>query len=88
MLSLKKVKIIYMHGQKDKFLKNNKQIKLLPNNLSNRQIIEEGVNEQKILKKFLNRNWDRMAIQEDIFKRFNSQKIISQYESLFIDITK
>lgn len=27
-----------------KFLKNNKQIKLLPNNLSNRQIIEEGVN--------------------------------------------
>lgn len=54
----------------------------------NGYFIDEGVNEQKILKKFLNRNWDRMAIQEDIFKRFSSQKIISQYESLFINITK
>ena len=54
----------------------------------NGYFIEEGVDEQKILKKFLNQNWDRIAIQEDIFKRFNSKKILNQYESLFLNIIK
>ena len=49
----------------------------------NGYFIEEGINEQKIIEKFLNKNWDRLAIQEDVFKRFNSQKIIKQYQSLF-----
>jgi len=53
----------------------------------NGYFIEEGVNEQIIFKKFINRKWDRKAIQEDIFKRFNSKKIINQYESLFLNIT-
>jgi hypothetical protein len=54
----------------------------------NGYFIEEGVNEEKILDFFLNRNWDRLAIQKDVYKRFSSQKIINQYESLFLDIIK
>lgn len=50
--------------------------------------IEEGMKEQKILNKFFSFNWDRESIQKDCFERFNSKKIISQYEDLFIKIMK
>jgi glycosyltransferase involved in cell wall biosynthesis len=50
--------------------------------------IEEGVDEQKILNKFFNYNWDRESIQKDCFERFNSKKIITQYENLFLKIIK
>ena len=46
------------------------------------------MNEQKNLNKFLNYNWDRESIQKDCYERFNSKKIIRQYEDLFFNIMK
>jgi glycosyltransferase involved in cell wall biosynthesis len=46
---------------------------------------EEG---PSILDKTIHHQWDRVKIQEDAFARFGSEKIIKQYETMFLKIQK
>jgi len=46
---------------------------------------EEG---SSILDKTIHHHWDRVKIQEDAFARFGSEKIIKQYETMFLKTQK
>lgn len=62
------------------------------------EIIEEGVNGfiadtekeyiEHIVKSIKNHHWDPKTIHESVVKKFNKEKILSQYENLFMNILK
>ena len=49
-------------------------------------IIQNKNEAPKIIEKIIRHHWDRNAIQKDVFKRFGSEKIIKQYETMFLKI--
>jgi glycosyltransferase involved in cell wall biosynthesis len=60
-----------------------------------KEIIEDGVNgflvknENEFLEKLNdNRIWDPEAIRESVVRKFSKEKILKQYENLFLDILK
>ena len=60
-----------------------------------KEIVSNGVNgylvenEDQFLEKLQeNKNWNPAEIREYVYKKFNKEKIIGEYEQLFLDVLK
>lgn len=60
-----------------------------------KEIVEQGINgylvnnEDEFLERLKEqKNWNPETIRESVYKKFNQEKIISEYEQLFLDILK
>lgn len=55
-------------------------------NRENGSILQENVDDIKIIEETVTYNWDRVAIQKDAFKRFGPEIIMKQYEAIFLHV--